>query len=98
MAMSAAHGGGMLPTNRRKPLLRTFISLYRSEFAFQGMVDFFVIGLVVMLFLHPPSAGQLHSLLSSIASARKKRSRAPSRRRPSQRANRALLSQPSKAR
>lgn len=66
MAMSAARGGGMLPTNRRKPLLRTFISLYRSEFAFQGMVDFFVIGLVVMLFLHPPSAGQLRSLLSGI--------------------------------
>lgn len=66
MAMSAAHGGGMLPTNRRKPLLRTFISLYRGEFAFQGMVDFFVIGLVVMLFLHPPSAGQLHALLSGI--------------------------------
>ena len=57
MAMSAAHGGGMLPTNRRKPLLRTFVSLYRGEFAFQGMVDFAVIGMVVLLFLHPPSQG-----------------------------------------
>ena len=46
MAMSAAQDGGMLPTNRRKPLLRTFVSLYRSEFAFQGMVDFAVIGMV----------------------------------------------------
>ncbi|MGZ8329588.1 MAG: hypothetical protein ACXWVA_00835 [Rhodoplanes sp.] len=66
MAMSAAQDGGMLPTNRRKPLLRTFVSLYRSEFAFQGMVDFAVIGMVVLLFLHPPSKDQMRSWLSRV--------------------------------
>ena len=66
MSMGAAHGGGMLPTNRRKPPLRTFVSLYRGEFAFQGMVDFAAIGLVVLLFLHPPSADQVRSWLSRI--------------------------------
>lgn len=66
MAMSAASGGGMLPTSRRKPLFRTFVSLYRSEFAFQGMVDFAAIGLVVLLFLHPPSKDQMRSWLSRV--------------------------------
>jgi PQQ-dependent catabolism-associated CXXCW motif protein len=66
MAMSAAQGGGMFPTNRRKPVLRTFLSLYRGEFVFQGMVDFAVIGALVLLFLHPPSGGQMRSLLGSI--------------------------------
>lgn len=56
MATTATHGGGILPpTNRRRPLLRTFLSLYRSEIAFQGMVDFAVIGTAVLLFLHPPA-------------------------------------------
>lgn len=65
MATTAAQGGGMLPpTNRRKPLLRTFLSLYRSEIAFQGMVDFAVIGTAVLLFLHPPA--QMRSWLGLV--------------------------------
>lgn len=56
MATTAAQGGGILPpANRRRPLLRTFVSLYRSEIAFQGLVDFAVIGAAVLLFLHPPA-------------------------------------------
>ncbi|MEZ5786961.1 MAG: rhodanese-like domain-containing protein [Xanthobacteraceae bacterium] len=65
MATTAAQGGGMLPpTNRRRPLLRTFLSLYRSEIAFQGMVDFAVIGTAVLLFLHPPA--QMRSWLGLV--------------------------------
>lgn len=65
MATTAAQGGGMLPpTDRRRPLLRTFVSLYRSEFAFQGMVDFAAIGAAVLLFLHPPA--QMRSWLGLV--------------------------------
>jgi hypothetical protein len=66
MAMSTAQGGGFIPTNRRRSVLRTFLNLYRGEFVFQGMVDFALIGALVLLFLHPPSKDQLRSWLSRV--------------------------------
>ncbi|MCB1520795.1 MAG: tetratricopeptide repeat protein [Hyphomicrobiaceae bacterium] len=55
--MTAENGGtrGMLSKEAsRKSVSSTLAGLYRGDLAFRGMIDFAVIGAVVMMFLHPP--------------------------------------------
>ena len=52
-------GGG------RQPFFRYVVRLYSSDAVFKGLVDFAVIGGVVLMFLHPPSLNWLRNLLTS---------------------------------
>ncbi len=50
---------GMLSTEAaRKSVLATLVDLYKSDLAFRGMLDFAVVGALVLMFLDPPGSVQ----------------------------------------
>ncbi len=53
--------GGFLFGGSRPPFLRYVVRLYASDNVFRGLVDFALIGAVVLLFLHPPPMNWLRA-------------------------------------
>ena len=53
-------GAGFL-SDRRPPFVRFAVSLYTGDQVFRGLVDFAVVGGIVLLFMHPPPAEWFHA-------------------------------------
>lgn len=62
-------GHAPLAAERRRGVLAFGLHLYHSDPKFRGFFDFAVIGMIVFLFLHPPSLPSFATLLSFLVSS-----------------------------
>src|SRR5471030_2656273 len=76
MAASKGRGIGNMGDIRRPPPFRFFLQLYRSEIAFQAMIDFVVLGGLTVAFLNPELL--LHPFSGKSRTAPQQQAAAPS--------------------